>query len=115
MDGVSVKYEPTSNKVLFEFQASGQKDFMKKMSGICEITDNGKCGYKKADGKICGSNNISYRVRVVGKFTYYEKVCTTCGASFQFGQNQDGDTLFPKWEDGWKKFDKETNARVDGV
>jgi hypothetical protein len=76
------------------------------------MTHASKCG-------CCGSTEtIPAHRSVVAKqgpntgkrYDYYEARCLnpSCGAVFSFGQKQDeGKTLFPKRDEGWKKFQKQ--------
>src|SRR5215212_7121560 len=53
---------------------------------------------------LCHSEFISPRVRHLDGNDFYDLLCGACGASFNFGQHRVGDTLFPKYADGWKRY-----------
>jgi hypothetical protein len=85
------------------------KDIFAEIASYQEVFSADICG-------VCGSNETRFRVRKVGKHSYYEQTCVKpgCYARLAYGQH-DGDlgTLFPKRKNkdgsfsqtrGWEKW-----------
>ena len=92
---MEAQYKTTNGRLTFKVDGD-QKVLFKQVAMIQEIFDaESECG-------ICKSKEIRFRTREVEGNTYYELICTGCGANFSFGQHKQGGTLFPKrkGEDG---------------
>lgn len=71
----------------------------------------------------CKSKNTFPSFKTPKGYKYYQWECADCGAVFQFGQNQEGDGLFPKRNDqnhqplpnrGWSKYQGNGQAPRNG-
>lgn len=69
------------------------KDLFRLVAQVQEVFGaDAACG-------VCGGQKLSFRVRVVDDFEFYELACS-CGAVLQYGQHKNGGTLFPKRQAG---------------
>lgn len=60
----------------------------------------GTCG-------CCGSKNTVFTHRKTKGFDFYEAACSDCGGRYPFGQKKEDQSLFPKRDKGWAKFQKD--------
>jgi hypothetical protein len=113
MDITKAHYRSGNNRLSFEITGGSEKDIFEGIAHIQEVFEvDDKCG-------CCNSPQIIYRVRESAdlkkkaSYKYYEMVCRSCSARFQFGQSQDMKSLFPKRRDengnwlpnrGWSKY-----------
>jgi hypothetical protein len=104
-------YKSKDGRLVFKIEGGNQKALFQAISDLQDCFEaESKCG-------LCGNVDIRFRVREVSKngkqYKYFEMVCNHCFARFDFGQNQVGETLFPKRKDengnylpnhGWYKY-----------
>jgi hypothetical protein len=62
----------------------------------------------------CHSTDVNFRVRRAKgekgeNYKYYAIKCNSCLHEFQLGQTSDGQRLFPKYKEGWKKWEPGDN------
>lgn len=105
-------YRAFGGKLVIEVEGSTIKDLFEQIGPIAEVLDGDDCCGK------CTSPHIYPRARDAKKadgklVTYYELVCSECGAKLSFGQHSAGDTLWAKRTDehgnkldfrGWKVY-----------
>jgi hypothetical protein len=108
---VKCHYKTANNRITFEIEGGNQKAVFQGIADVQDVFETeDKCG-------LCNSTALRFRVRSVTKdgkqYKYFELVCSNCWARFDFGQNQVGETLFPKRQDkdgnylpnrGWYKY-----------
>lgn len=111
---MKVKYTTRSASLSVEFDVTSQKQLFEELALFQEVFDECACGK-------CGSENLKFVTRTVDDNTYYELRCLDCGAKLTFGVNKNGKTLFPKRKDengqwlpdrGWVKWDKNLQKNV---
>lgn len=77
-------------RMIVEFPAESVKELFEKSGSLFEaLGGDSQCGK-------CESKHIFPRVRMAGKYSYYELVCGDCGAKLSFGQSKDLVTIWPK-------------------
>src|SRR5215831_15952682 len=106
------QYASKDGRFVFEIEADTQKAIFKEIAELQGVFEaDSLCG-------CCGVDDLRFRVRPAqsagGKKCYYfELNCHACGARLDFGQHQEGDTLYPKRQDkngkdlpnrGWYKY-----------
>lgn len=92
---MKVQYKTGNGRLTFEFESESDKTLVTSLAHIQEIFEEPECG-------CCKSKLIRYDVREFDGNRYYKLLCEACGATLDFGQNKQGDTLFVK------RFEKET-------
>lgn len=114
-DVKEVHYRSANGRLVFKIEGGSDKDIFAGIARVQETFEaDSSCG-------LCKSADITFRVRDVTKgnktFTYHELRCQACGGRFDFGQNQDMKSLFPKRKDengnwlpnrGWYKYQPKT-------
>jgi len=103
----SAKIRIMVGKAWVEVDAVSAKDAIKAISPYYEVFGERQCGQ-------CGSDDIGVNHRNTKGYDYYALKCYACGAQLDFGQHQEGETLFPKrklpsgeWDSakrGWYKW-----------
>lgn len=84
-----------SDRLEVEVPCEDLKELFAHVGPLQEVLDRmGSCGMSG-----CGSNDIRFSYRTPQGYEYYELRCGSCGATFKFGQRQDGSGLFPKLKD----------------
>ena len=78
----------TTPSLTIELEGGTQKELFKGVAEAQEVFGERQCGK-------CKSASIHFRVRTVGKYSYYEMSCIDCGAKLAFGQSLDTHSLFP--------------------
>ena len=98
-----------------EAEVTGVKEAIKLLSPFYEVFGEAVCGK-------CQSVELAVNHRAAdGGYDYYALKCLACGAQLDFGQHQQGGTLFPKrklpdgsWDNesqGWYHWkDRQTNG-----
>ncbi len=102
-------YRTANGRISFEVSGEAVKDVFREIARVQEVFDaHHACG-------MCKSVDIAFRVRTVEDDEYFEVICKSCYARFEFGQNKKGGGLFPKRKDksgehipnnGWSKYQK---------
>ena len=92
-------YRAFNGKLVIEVEGNSIKDLIEQIGPIAEVLDGDDvCGK-------CSSPHIYPRARDAKKktdgklVTYYELVCSDCGAKLSFGQHSGGGTLWAKRTD----------------
>lgn len=103
---MEAQYKTKDGRLFIKIDAETPKELFKRIASVQEVFEaEAACG-------CCQSKEIRFQVRTVDKNDYYELKCS-CGARFQFGQNKEGGSLFPKRRDeavaalpnnGWAKY-----------
>lgn len=84
-------------RVLIKVAGENQKELFRQVAAADQVFNaQTECGR-------CKSKDIYMDVRHTEKGDYYELRCP-CGARFNFGQHKEGNTLFPKFKDGWEVY-----------
>lgn len=83
-------YRAFNGKLVIKVEGTTIKDLFEQIGPIAEVLDG-----DDACGK-CGSLHIYPRARDAQGFTYYELVCSECGAKLSFGQHKEGGSLWAK-------------------
>lgn len=106
-------YRAFNGKLVIKVEGSTIKDLFEQIGPVAEVLDGDDCCGK------CQSPHIFPRARDARKkddgkqVTYYELVCSDCGAKLSFGQHSEGGTLWAKRTDdqgnaldhrGWKVY-----------
>lgn len=86
-------YRAFNGRLLIEVEGATIKDLFEQIGPVAEVLDG-----DDACGK-CASPHIYPRARVADGFTFYELVCSDCGAKLSFGQHKEGGTLWAKRTD----------------
>ena len=99
-----------SGKLIFKVNGETPKDLFKSIAALQEVFEaESACG-------CCQSDDIRFQARQVDDYDFYEMVCRSCFARFQFGQAKKGGGLFPKRKDedgnylpnnGWARYQKQ--------
>jgi hypothetical protein len=83
-------FKSGNGRLVVEVEAEDVRSLFEKLAAVQEILDaDPACG-------ACASPEIRFRVRRVGKYTYYEQVCLACNSVLSFGQMKEGGALFPR-------------------
>jgi hypothetical protein len=91
---MEAQYKCRNGRLLIKVEAGDQKSLFKQIAGVEDVFDAATaCG-------LCGSTDLSFRVRTVDSNDFYDLACRKCRATMHFGQHKTGGTLFPKhkWE-----------------
>lgn len=102
-----------NKSVVFEIEATDQKDMFERLASVQEVFGVTTCGK-------CGNEDVKFVVRENEGNKFYEIHCQKCYARLAMGSHKIGGTLFPKRKDGdeylpdngWTKWDKEKGQRV---
>ena len=86
-------YRAFQGRLIIKVEGSNIKELFEQIGPVAEVLDG-----DDACGK-CGSAHIYPRAREAQGFTYYELVCSDCGAKLSFGQHRDGGSLWAKRTD----------------
>jgi ribosomal protein L40E len=85
----------------FTFKVQGEvKSVFEQIGQIQEVFE----AVSQCEMDDCHSTDLRFRVRENGGNKFYEVVCRQCGARFAYGQHKKGETLFPKYKDGWSRY-----------
>lgn len=104
---VLVKLNVPNRGVQLELQVESPKDAVRQLSAYMEIFSITTCG-------LCGSVEIRFERRSKDSIEFFGMKCMACGASLDFGQHKEGDTLFAKLgkgERGWYHYEKGVSDR----
>lgn len=88
MADFTANYRPNP-KLTIQFTFKDTEEYMTTMHALSEVLSEDTCGK-------CKKRNILPVVRTVDKYTYRELKCQDCGATLQFGKQQDGSGLYPR-------------------
>lgn len=89
---MEAQYKCRNGRLLIKVEAADQKGLFKQIAGTEDVFDAATaCG-------LCGSADLSFRVRTVDSNDYYDLACRKCTATMHYGQHKTGGTLFPKRE-----------------
>lgn len=86
-------YRAFQGRLVIKVEGESIQDLFEKIGPVAEALDGDQCCGK------CQSPQIYPRARKAQEFTYYEIVCSECGAKLSFGQHKKGGTMWPKRED----------------
>ena len=107
-------FRTADGRITFEVEGEGQKGLFQQIATLQEVFEAEQaCG-------CCNSKRIRFQHRKSGKFDFFEMTCNECRARFEFGQAQEGGTLFPKRtkdgkplpNGGWSKYVPNGNERA---
>jgi cbb3-type cytochrome oxidase cytochrome c subunit len=99
---MKIVYQTSNARLRVEAEAQTLKQALEEISGVEDVVPE-PCA-------ACGSDAVRFLVREAKGYKYYSLRCNTCEATLDFGQNQDGISLFkrrknkdghPKGKDGW--------------
>lgn len=86
---MKVKYVTANARLTFEFESENDKTLVNHLAHIQENFEESTCG-------CCKSDKIRFDVREFDGNTYYKLLCDACGATLDYGQHKNGNTLFVK-------------------
>lgn len=91
-------YRAFNGKLVIKVTGETIKDLFEQIGPVAEVLDGDDCC------GACGDLRIYPRAREAKKkdgkmVTYYELVCSSCGAKLSFGQHSSGGTLWAKRTD----------------
>jgi hypothetical protein len=98
---MKLTYTSANGRIVFEVDVSTGKQAFEVVAAVQELFEEECCG-------CCKSTKVRCQVRHSGdgKYVYYSLVCGDCAATLDFGQKQDGKSLFVKRQD------KDTKAKL---
>lgn len=97
---LETQYRTHDGRLTVKISANDPKDLFEQLARFSEVFEvNTACGH-------CKSDNTRLSVREVDSNKYYERKCNACGYGFAFGQLRAGGALFPKYSQGWTKYEK---------
>lgn len=111
-DNVIVRFAPANTDRQVEVRADTNKLAFVRMAKAYELFSVSKCG-------LCEGTNVRPSVRSVkggesGGFDAHEWRCDDCGASLKVGVGKDNATLFIRWNEEWKKYEKGDGGGAGG-
>lgn len=86
-----------NERATIQVEANTPMDAIEQIGHYVMILSMTKCG-------SCQSTNVHPQHDNRKGFDFYCVKCHDCGSEFSFGQHREGDTLFPKTEQGWHKW-----------
>lgn len=91
---MEIQHKCRNGQTVLKVSGDNQKALFRELADAVEVFDaEDECG-------CCKSKSIRPRVREVDGNEFYELVCRSCGARFEFGQHRKNNTLFPKRQAG---------------
>ena len=95
-------------RLIVKVEGETQRDIFRELASAQQVFEaESECG-------LCQSNDLRFSARIVDDNEYFELVCNSCGAKFNFGQHKKGGGLFPKRKNqegkplpngGWARYD----------
>jgi hypothetical protein len=85
---VTIKIK-VGKQAVVEAEVGSVKEAIQALSPYYEVFGEAACGK-------CGSEQLAVNHREAGGYDYYSLRCLSCSCQLDFGQHQQGGTLFPK-------------------
>ena len=89
---MSARVKAKIGSTVVEVEGAGIKDVIQALSPYYDVFSEKECGK-------CGSQELGVNHRKAKTFDFYSLKCLSCGYRLDFGQHQEGGTLFPKRKD----------------
>lgn len=86
---MKARYVSPDTRLTVEFDATGVKEIFESLASLQEVFEEPACG-------CCGSARIRCDVRTPQTFKYFQLICGDCNARLDFGQSKDMLRLFAK-------------------
>jgi hypothetical protein len=86
---MKLTYSNPTSRIQIEAEVPDAKTAFETVAEVQELFDEKACG-------ACQSNDIRCDVRTAQGFRFYQLKCRGCSARLDFGQHQEGGTLFAK-------------------
>lgn len=86
---MKLTYSNPTSRIRIEDDIPDAKTAFETVAEVQELFDENACG-------ACGSTDIRCDVRTAQGFRFYNLKCRACPARLDFGQHQEGGTLFAK-------------------
>lgn len=92
-----------NDRATIQVEANSPIDAIEQIGHYVMILSMTTCG-------ACQSKNVHPDHQNRAGYDFYSMRCHDCGSEFSFGQHRDRDTLFPKTDKGWHRFQKSESS-----
>ena len=86
---MSARVKAMIGSTVVEVEGTGVKEIIEALTPFYDVFGERECGK-------CGSQELAVNHRKAQSYDYYSLKCLACGCQLDFGQHQEGGTLFPK-------------------